>query len=241
MAQTLRAPIEPAAAPGAAIAPPRRRRRARVSRAAALTWLAGSLAFVLTASVLRDRAAQVDVLVADRDIAAGVEITDDMVRVSQIDADSPLVAGLLDVDGLRPGELAAVPITAGSPLRASDLAAAGRGDGLRSMSIEVDRAQAVGGGLAVGDRVDVIDVVDGEATFVVRDAEVTGVPAEPSGRGITGGAGSTYFVVVRVDADEALALAAAIDRGALQVVRATGAAPIEAAPATGVDAEAVDE
>lgn len=240
MAQTLRAPIELPVAQGAAVAAPRRRRRARISRAAALTWLAGSLAFVLTASVLRDRAAQVDVLVADRDIAAGVEITEDMVRISQIDADSPLVAGLLDVDGLRPGELAAVPITAGSPLRGSDLAAAGRADGLRSMSIEVDRAQAVGGGLSVGDRVDVIDVVDGEATFVVRDAEVTGVPAEPSGRGITGGAGNAYFIVVRVDADEALALAAAIDRGALQIVRATGAAPIEV-PVADLDTEAVDE
>ena len=213
-------------APASIAATPRRRRRARVSRAAALTWLAGSLAFVLTASVLRDRAEQVEVLVAASDIPAGAEITDAMVRTSEIDADSPLVSGLVDVGGLRPGELAAVPIEAGSPLRSSDLAAAGRGDGLRSMSIEVDRAQAVGGGLAVGDRVDVIDVVDGEATFVVRDAEVTGVPAEPSGRGITGGAGGTYFVVVRVDADDALALAAAIDRAALQVVRSTGATPI---------------
>lgn len=228
-------------APAAVVATPRRRRRARVSRAAALTWLAGSLAFVLTASVLRDRAEQVEVLVAAQDIPAGAEITDEMVRTSEIDADSPLVSGLVDLDGLRPGELAAVPISAGSALRTSDLAAAGRGDGLRSMSIEVDRAQAVGGGLAIGDRIDVIDVVDGDATYVVRDAEVTSVPAAPTGRGITGGAGSSYFVVVRVDADDALALAAAIDRGALQVVRSTGATPIDEADASLSSAADEDE
>jgi Flp pilus assembly protein CpaB len=227
MVQTVRAPIEAPMSMNGHMAAPVRRRRGRVSRAAALTWVAACLAFVLTASLLRDRSAQVEVLVAATDIPAGAEITDSMVEVTTLDADSPLAGGLLASDGLRPGQTAATPIEAGSPLRRADLVDAARSDGLRSMSIEVDRAQAVGGALTVGDRVDVIDVVDGEAGYVVRDAEVTGIPAEPTGRGITGGGSSSYFIVVRVDADTALALAGAVDRGALQVVRSTGATPID--------------
>src|SRR5688500_10618120 len=79
-------------APASPVAPPPRRRSrvGRLSRAAALTWLAGALAFVLSASVLRDRAEHVEVLVAARDIPAGTELTAAMVRSIELDADSPL-------------------------------------------------------------------------------------------------------------------------------------------------------
>lgn len=215
-------------APTPAAPPPRRRSRVgRVSRAAALTWLAGTLAFVLSASVLRDRAERVEVLVAARDIPAGIELTTGMTRSIELDADSPLATTLVLSSGLRPGMVVRGVITEGSPIRTADLVAATEGDRLRSMSIPVERANAVGGVLAVGDRVDVIHVVDGTPTYVVAGVQVIDVASSQSGRGLTGGGGAAgFFVVVRVDARQALALAGAMDKGGVQVIRSTGAEPV---------------
>lgn len=217
------------AATPAPAAPPRRRRSrvGRVSRAAALTWLAGTLAFVLSASVLRDRADHVEVLVAARDIPAGTELSTGMVRSIELDAHSPLAATLVLSSRLRPGMVVSGVIAEGSPIRTSDLVAAGEGDRLRSMSIQVDRAQAVGGDLAVGDRIDVIHVVGGTATYVVAGVQVIDVASSQNSRGLTGsGAAGGFFVVVRVDADQALAIAGAMDDGGVQIIRSTGAEPV---------------
>lgn len=93
------------------------------------------------------------------------------------------------------------------------------------MSIPVPRENAAGGSLGVGDRVDVIDTVDGVARYVALDVEVTKVSAPSSSGGITRGAGREFFVVVQVDALQALAIAEALADGKLNVVRSTGAAP----------------
>jgi hypothetical protein len=66
--------------------------------------------------------------------------------------------------------------------------------------------------------------VDGEAVFVASDLEVTGV-AEDSSGGI--GAVSQYHIVLSVSADQALALAAALDSDSLEIVRSTGAETID--------------
>ena len=216
------------ATPPPAAPPPRRRSRVgRVSRAAALTWLAGTLAFVLSASVLRDRAERVEVLVAARDIPAGTELTTGMVRSIDLDADSPLTTSLVLSGGLRPGMVVRGVIVEGSPILTADLVEAAEGGRLRSMSIQVDRAQAVGGDLAVGDRVDVIHVVGGTAIYVVAGVQVIDVASSQNSRGLTGsGAAGGFFVVVRVDARQALALAGAMDAGGVQVIRSTGAEPV---------------
>lgn len=216
------APVTPVAPP-----PRRRPRVGRVSRAAALTWLAAALAFVLSASVLRDRAENVEVLVAARDIPAGTELTATMVRSIELDADSPLAKELLLRGSLEPGMVVDEVVTAGAPIRMSDLAEAPAGERLRSMSIQVDRAHAVGGDIAIGDLVDVIDVVDGAPTYVVAGVQVTDVASESSSRGLSGGGGPNgFFVVVQVDARQALALAGAMEDGGVQVVRSTGAEPV---------------
>jgi len=217
-------PVVPSAA---SPAPRRRSRLGRVSRAAALTWLAGTLAFVLSASVLRDRAERVEVMVAARDIPAGTELTAGMLRSIELDADSPLATALLLRGRLEPGTVLDGAVTEGSPIRTSDLVEGSRGDRLRSMSIQVDRAQAVGGDIAIGDLVDVIDVVDGSPTYVVAGVQVIDVASEGSSRGLSGSGGpGGFFVVVQVDADQALALAGAMEDGGLQVVRSTGAEPV---------------
>lgn len=216
------------APPAPAAAPLRHRSRVlRVSRVAALTWLAAALAFVLSASVLRDRAEHVEVLVAARDIPAGTELTTAMVRSIELDADSPLAEEFLLRGRLERGMVVDGVVTAGSPIRTSDLARASAGERLRSMSIQVDRAHAVGGDIATGDQVDVIDVVDGAPTYVVAGVQVIDVATEGTSRGLSGGGGPNgYFVVVQVDARQALALAGAMEDGGVQVVRSTGAEPV---------------
>lgn len=228
MATTATALKSRAPAPSPVSPPPRRRSRiGRVSRAAALTWLAATLAFVLSASVLRDRADRVEVLVAARDIPAGTELTATMVRSVELDADSPLTASLLLRGRLEPGMVIDGVVTEGSPIRTADLVEASDGERLRSMSIQVDRAQAVGGDIAIGDLVDVIDVVDGSPTYVVAGVQVIDVATEGSSRGLSAGGGpGGFFVVVHVDARQALALAGAMEDGGLQVVRSTGAEPV---------------
>jgi Flp pilus assembly protein CpaB len=91
------------------------------------------------------------------------------------------------------------------------------------MSIPVTSEHAAGASIVPGDRIDVISVVDGLPGFVAEALEVVAVSDADQGA-LSVGAG--YYVVVAVEPDEALALAAAIDSGSLDLVRATGAPAI---------------
>ena len=76
----------------------------------------------------------------------------------------------------------------------------------------------------VGDRVDVISMVDGQPAYVAVDLEVVG-HADVEQGALSGG--SSYHVLLAVEASDALALAKAIDAGALEIIRSTGAADLE--------------
>jgi Flp pilus assembly protein CpaB len=90
------------------------------------------------------------------------------------------------------------------------------------MSIPVEAAHAVGGALAVGDRLDVIQVDEGgQARYVVSGAEVLAVNRPDSG--VIGAAASSSSLTVAVDARQALRLAAAIRGQRFELVRSTGA------------------
>jgi Flp pilus assembly protein CpaB len=90
------------------------------------------------------------------------------------------------------------------------------------MSIPVEAAHAVGGALAAGDRLDVIEVDEGgQARYVVSGVEVLAVNRPDSG--VIGAAGSSSSLTVAVDARQALRLAAAIRGQRFEVVRSTGA------------------
>jgi Flp pilus assembly protein CpaB len=94
------------------------------------------------------------------------------------------------------------------------------------MSIPVKRENAAGGALSVGDRVDVITTATGQAQWVVAGVQVIGVAPSASSGGLTRDVTSGYYVVVEVDADQALALAGALGGEKIEVVRSTGAAAI---------------
>ena len=203
----------------------RRRIGRRLSSTHVLIAVVVILAFVLNLLVLQDRSATTMVAVAESRLLAGSVLEPGDLRLVPVDSG---FEGLADLVG--EGEIAALDgsvlsrsIEPGGLVDESALVPPGTGSGLRSMSLPVPSEHAAGGGLAPGDRVDVISVIDGKASFIATDLEVVSVAAESSG---AIGTISEYHVVVSVDADEALELAQALDRGSLEVLRSTGAEAI---------------
>lgn len=224
------APVVQAPATPATHRAPRRRPHRRPSAGHVLMILAGLVAGVANFAVLRASSDTVTVLAAREDIAIGTPITAALlqpvdVRVAGATLELLLRPGAVTDAGLS-GQVAAVGVPAGALLRTSDLRAAASGeDGLRRMSIPLKRERAVGGAIGPDDRVDVIRVADGVATYLVTDARVLAVGAGTAG-GL--GAGAAFHVTVAVDAETALCVAAAIATGELSVTLSTGAAPVPA-------------
>lgn len=214
-------PVREAGSP----APARRRLRRRPSATHILIAVVVILAFVLNLLVLRDRSSTTLVAVARQQLTTGSVLGPNSVRFVPVESDFESLDHLVTDQSLGSyeGWVLGRAIDEGALVDLSSLVQPGDGSGLRSMSIPVDREHAAGGSLVAGDRVDVISVVDGVAGFVATDLEVSGVPEDSSG-GI--GAVSQYHMVLSVSADQALALAAALDSDSLEIVRSTGAETI---------------
>lgn len=93
------------------------------------------------------------------------------------------------------------------------------------MSVPIEPDHAVAGALRQGDRVDVIEVRDGIATYLVTDAEVLAVPGGEQRGGL--GTLSRFSVTLAVDDVTALRLASALRSGSLDVVRSTGSRAVQ--------------
>jgi Flp pilus assembly protein CpaB len=217
----------------------RPRRPRRLSRGHWIALVAGILAALVNIAVLRDRQGTTMVAVADATIEVAAPVTADMVRWVEMPADSALGDSLVGEDELAGTHVATRAIEAGEPLTSRALADSVPVDGLRSMSVPVAREHAAGGQLQPGDRVDVIDVVDGEAVYAIAGVEVLSVGSERSGT-LEAGPG-TFHVVLAVDDDEALRLAAAMADEKLEVVRSTGARRVEATPPATAEPKAQDD
>jgi Flp pilus assembly protein CpaB len=185
--------------------------------------VAGLVGMVLTLAVLRGDRGGAPVAVAARDIRPGDVITAADVRVERVRAGASMLATIVHGSGSRGlrGQIAVTGIAAHAliPRRAVRPRAA-RG-GLRAMSIPLDPSVAVGGRLAAGDRVDVLDADRGSAAIIVAGAEVLGVDSGRSG-GI-GQASSSFTLTVAVDAPQSVLVAGAIADGHVSVTRTTGA------------------
>lgn len=209
---------------------PARRLLGRFSRARALMVLSALLTFVLIASATGEKDRQINVAVARRDIAAGAVVSANLVGRVELPSKSALVGRMVPIERLGAGKwIATRPIAAGDPVRNSDLAPATDRPGLRAMSIPVKRENAAGGALSIGDRVDVISTASGQPQWVVTSVQVVGVPPSSSSGGLTRDVAAGYYVVVELDADQALALAGALAGQKIEVVRSTGA-PVVARP-----------
>ena len=203
----------------------RRRIGRRLSSTHVLIAVVVILAFVLNLLVLQDRSATTLVAVAEERLIAGSVLDPGDLRLVPVDSG---FEGLSDL--VSEGEIAALDgsvlsrsIEPGGLVDQSALLPPGSDSGLRSMSLPVPSEHAAGGALTPGDRVDVISVIDGKASYIATDLAVVSVAADSSG---AIGTISEYHLVVSVEADEALDLAQALDRGSLEVLRSTGAEPI---------------
>ena len=194
--------------------------------------LAGLLGGVLTLGLLRSADDARPVLVAARDLVPGTLLDDGALRVAHVDANDDIAATLFDagaVEQLR-GQVVTAPVARGALVTRDDVRPAGDGAATRAMSFPIPRANAVGGEIGAGDRIDVVGVDPdrGDAGYVLTDASVLAVDAD--GGGPLGG-DDTVTVTVALDADAALRLARALDAGSVSIVRATGAPPLGDAPA----------
>lgn len=218
---------------------------------------AALLAFALSISVLRDRTATSEVLVARNPIVPGALVSVENVDLVTIRANSPLAGLYLTPEDLAEPLVAASRVGRGEPLLVSGFVPVTNGQTRRSMSLPIGPESAAGFQVTVGDRVDVIQALGGLATFVAVDLEVVATarsdaengllgalaePAEPAetesyevgnahdqDENLRNRLGQTYYIVVAVDAEEALALAVALDSGSVSVLKSTGA------PGAGVD------
>lgn len=201
--------------------PARRRSGRRPSATHVLIAVVVILAFVLNLLVLQDRSATTLVALADRPLVAGSTLEASAVRLVPVDSTFEGLDSLVTEDELSQyeGWVMARSVVAGSPLAAGDVTDPGSAPGLRSMSLPVPVEHAAGGSLVVGDRVDVISVLDGAARFIGTGLEVVSISDGDSG---SIGSVSAYHVTVAVDPDQALRLAEALDAGSLELVRSTG-------------------
>jgi hypothetical protein len=204
--------------------------------------LAGLATFILVASVLRDRAATVDVWMVGADVPAGATLNEtDLVAVA-VSADDPLVPSLLrSAAGVAPGTVRH-GLTAGEPLLASDLFAAEQSSVGRSFTIPIESIVVDGLGLSRGDRLDVIGAGSGGAMqYVVADVEVVRLPGAVASTAFAAASSRNAWVTVSIDDDEALRLSAALDRGDVILVRSTGASAIDIVDRYETDGGAIEQ
>jgi len=216
-------------------APPKRRLLSRLPTSLVVAIVAGLFAMggflVVTSSHTGSQVA-----VATRDLRAGEAVDAGALRFIDLTAKESVLAAMLrpgDMEAIK-GSVATHSITAGSIVSRSDLAQAAAPAQQRAMSIPIDPEHAVGGTLQRGDVVDIVDASGTEALYVVTGAEVLTVGRQEA-KGL-GGASSKYAVTVAVDERAALRLSGSIERGKMDIVRATGAPAAAAGTASTVAA-----
>lgn len=208
---------------------PTRLRRSPLSRLSAahlLMVIAAGLAFTVNLVVLRSRDDTAPVVVVAAGVGAGEVVEPSDFRLVEVDVDESVLSGLFggqEVDQLA-GMVAAKSLVAGELLSRSALIPVAAASGLRAMSVPIDPAHAVGGLLVAGDRIDLIHVTEAGPEYVIVGAEILSV-ANPDRSALTGTTG--FHVVLAVDADSALKVAAAISDGKIELVRSTGAIAID--------------
>ena len=201
----------------------------RASAAQVFMIVAGILAFIANLAILRAREDVVLVAVAADAINAGVAIDESIhVRYVELNGSDDALAPLITVDEMASLEhfILASPMNAGEMFIRSDLVESVNPIDRRAIALAVGRDHAVGGEVRVGDRVDVIWVVDDVAVYVVTGVEVIDTSSSDRSGGAFS-ASQTFSLTVAVDDVQALQLAEALNSGQIEIVRSTGAeAPI---------------
>lgn len=202
--------------------PPRRRLSSRLGLLHVIAIVSGLLAFLLILSWMRSQQDLIEVAVATNTIRSG-----NVIGAAMFDFVEIPTAGFFDGALVSPeeagrlvGSVATRQIGADEPILDSDVRPVDTPEGLRAMSVALDITRAVGGELAVGDRVDVIGFDDVGPLYIATDVAVLDVPGE---RTSAFSAATGFAVTLAVDEEQALAIAAALHAGDVHVIRSTGA------------------
>jgi len=211
----------------AGTSPPRAHRsKRRPSVSHLLIGAVAILAFVLNYLALQDRESTVLVAVADRPLSSGAQLGVEDVRFVPVPSDFAGLGSMVTEEelGAREGWILDSVVPAEGVISEQALVRPSAPSGLRAMSIPIEVEHAAGGGLEAGDRIDVVSAAGEEAVYVVSGVEVISV-ADSSSAAF--GAMGAYHIVVAVDAEQALLIADAIEGGAVEILRSTGAEPID--------------
>jgi Flp pilus assembly protein CpaB len=208
---------------------------------------AGLLGAVGMLAALRAADARVEVLVAAHDLRTGDRVEADDLRTGRLAADDALLRSFTPAsqrDALI-GLVVVSPVAAGAPVLDDALRSGAAPDEGRAMSFSVSADRAVSGAIDLGDRIDVLAVDrDGTVRYALVDTLVLDRSAASDRAPIRGSGPDELTLTVAVDATGAGRLAAALADGEITVVRATGAARLDAVEwyrATGeVDGEVAD-
>ena len=210
-----------------------RRRVRRLTTGSIVPVVLAVLAAGFGYEALQDRSAMTSIVVASSRLPAGSPVNAGDTRVVSVHAtDTDLTHGLLHPADMAQGWVAAVTVQAGGPLTWSEVKRASRVRVLGQMSIAVPVQQAVGGRISAGELVDVIaSNGTGGAHYVAQALHVVSVAPTSGAGNVLGGGAASYFVVVAVDKQTALQVAAALgSEGAggansqIEVVSSTGEA-----------------
>lgn len=207
--------------------------RSRLTAGSVVPVLLGLLAAGFAYEALQDRSSMTSIVVATSMVPAGAPVNSHDTRAVQVhSSDTSVAHGLLAPSQLQDGWVAAVAVRPGEPVTLSEVERPALVPALGEMSIAVPLVQAAGGRIVAGDLVDVIASNGaGGAYYVAQGLRVLGVAPTSGTSGVLGDGSGSYFVVVAVDKQTALRIAAALGaQGAgaagndIEVVRSTGEA-----------------
>jgi Flp pilus assembly protein CpaB len=200
----------------------RKRVWTRFGTAHLIAVAAGLVTAVLLLTWTRGQEDLTSVLVAAENIRAGTLIEATDLGVAEVPSDPTVVGAVYPADSLDAlvGQVASRSIAESEPILRTDARPVAAEDGLRAMSVPLPLANAVGGDLAAGDRVDVLVVSAGGTRFVAEGVPVMAVP-ETDTTGLVGAA-SAWWVVLAVEDAEALEIADGVENGSVYLLRSTG-------------------
>ncbi len=195
-----------------------------------LMVLAGLVTFVSVSATLADRSATAQVVVARDRLPAGQVLGEADFATSfdvvEVHADSPLLDGVANPELFVEGQLVR-DLAPGEALRSADIVPIAEQSIARTFSLPVDAVVLAGLGLTLGDTIDVIGLdTEGQLSYVVVDAEIARLPQAVSSQGAFA-TRQESFVTIRVGDADALALASALRAGDIEIVRSTGADPLD--------------
>jgi Flp pilus assembly protein CpaB len=204
--------------------------RSRLTAGSVVPVLLALLGGVCAYEALQDRSSMTGIVVTTSPVPAGSPLNGGNTRAVRVhSSDVSLAHGLLTPSQLGSGWVAAVALRPGEPVTLSEVGRPSDLPALGEMSIAVPLAQAAGGRIAAGDLVDVIaSNANGGAYYVAQDLRVLGVASTAGTSGVLSGGSTGYFVVVSVNKQTALHIAAALGTqgGAagndIEIVRSTG-------------------